>query len=247
MLPVPIAEKLLLDPCCGNLCHIDIRTDLSKNTFHMGQSPCEHSQSMRHHDLIFLHDLHQIHHDFRHINISHIRSTIFLHQSPDIFIKLTGIRFALKLTKSQNCILDLSDIVHGNPFNGFSNQLTVMLCEPSHHSHIDPDNLSFLDPHISRMGIRMEKSILHDLFDEIIHIFRSNLIKVIAIGQKIGFVIDGKTVNIFHHQNMRRNILSVKNWHFNKSHIFILLGKFRHVGSFCQEIHLLLGHCPQLA
>ena len=97
------------------------------------------------------------------------------------------------------------------------------------------------------MGICMEKSILHDLFDEIIHIFRSNLIKVIAIGQKIGLVIDGKTVNIFHHQNMRRNILSVKNWHFNKSHIFILLGKFRHVGSFCQEIHLLLGHCPQLA
>ena len=148
----------------------------------MGQSSCKHGQSMRHHDLVFLHDLHQIHHDFRHINISHIRSTIFLHQSPDIFIKLTGIRFALKLTKSQNRILDLADVVHGNPFNGFSNQLTVMLCEPSHHSHIDPDNLSFLDPHISRMGIRMEKSILHDLFDEIIHIFRSNLIKVIAIG-----------------------------------------------------------------
>ena len=46
---------------------------------------------------------------------------------------------------------------------------------------------------------------------------------------------------------MRRNILSVKNWHFNKSHIFILFGKLRHIGSFRQKVHLLLSHSPQFA
>ena len=211
----------------------------------MSQPPCKHSQSVRHHDLIFFHDLHQVHHHFSHINGPHIRSTVFLHKSADILIKLAGIRFAFKLPKSQDCILDLADVVHGNPFNSFCDQLTIVLCKPSHHSHIDPDNLSILDPHVSRMWIRMEKAILHHLFDEIIHIFRSDLIKIITIGQKRSLVIDSKTVNIFHHKNMRRNILTVENRYFNESHIFVLFCKFRHICSFRQEIHLLLSHSPQ--
>ena len=95
------------------------------------------------------------------------------------------------------------------------------------------------------MWIRMEKAILHHLFDEIIHIFRSDLIKIITIGQKRSLVIDSKTVNIFHHKNTRRNILTVEDRYFNESHIFVLFCKFRHICSFRQEIHLLLSHSPQ--
>ena len=168
----------------------------------MSQSSRKHGQSVRHHDLILLHDLHQVHHHLCHINISHIRSTVFLHKSADILIKLAGIRLSLKISQSQNRILNLADVVHGNTFYGFADQLTVMLCEPSHHSHVNPDDLSFLDPHISRMGICMEETIFHHLLDKIVHIFRSDLIEIISIRQKICPVIDRKAVNIFHHQNM---------------------------------------------
>ena len=201
-LPVPIAEQLLLEPCRSNLCHIDVRTYISQNPLHMSQPPCKHSQSVRHHDLIFFHDLHQVHHHFSHINVPHIRSTIFLHKSADILIKLAGIRFALKISQSQNRILNLADVVHGNTFYGFADQLTVVFCKTPHHSHVDPDDLSLLNPYISGMRICMEEAILHHLFDEIIHIFRSDLIEIISIRQKICPVIDRKAVNIFHHQNM---------------------------------------------
>ena len=142
----------------------------------MGQSPrASMVKSVRHHDLVFLHDLHQIHHDLRHIDISHIRSTIFLHQIPGYPHRAcceSGL--PLNLTKSQNCILDLSDIVQWPPLPHawLRSAHGHALREPSHHSHIDPDDLAALDPHIARMGIRMEKAILHHLLDEVVHKFR---------------------------------------------------------------------------
>ena len=200
---------------------------------------------MRHRNFIFLHHFHQILHNFRNIDITHINRSIFCHQIIDIFIQLALIRLSTELAKCHHRFLDQTDVILCHTFDCIADLFPVTLGKSSHHSHIDPDNLSILDPHVSRMWIRMEKAILHHLFDEIIHIFRSDLIKIITIGQKRSLVIDSKTVNIFHHKNMRRNILTVEDRYFNKSHIFVLFCKFRHICSFRQEIHLLLSHSPQ--
>jgi hypothetical protein len=42
----------------------------------------------------------------------------------------------------------------------------------------------------------MEETIFHHLLDKIVHIFRSDLIEIISIRQKICPVIDRKAVNI---------------------------------------------------
>ena len=56
--------------------HIDIRRQACKNTFHMRQASGKHRQAMGHGNLIFLHDVHEIHHDLCHVNLSHINVAI---------------------------------------------------------------------------------------------------------------------------------------------------------------------------
>ena len=91
----------------------------------------------------------------------------------------------------------------------------------------------------------MEKAILDHLLDEVVHKFASDFIQVIAVLQKFFFIVDRDPVNIFHDQYMRRCIFSIQDRRFYKGNALVLFGKFRNVGSFCQEVHLLLCHCPQ--
>ena len=78
--------------CSCNLYHIDIRCNVRKYAFHVGKSPGKHGQTVRHLDFIVLHDLHQICHYFRHINLPHLHTAILHQKSVYILIKLSLIR-----------------------------------------------------------------------------------------------------------------------------------------------------------
>ena len=96
------------------------------------------------------------------------------------------------------------------------------------------------------MGVCVEKAVVHNLLDKIIHIFAADFIKVVAACKKFFLMVDGNTVDVFHNKDTGCGIFSVKNGRFYKCYIFIFPGKFFHVGGFCQEIHLFLGDAPQL-
>ena len=49
------------------------------------------------------------------------------------------------------------------------------------------------------MRISMKKTVLHNLANVIIYKLCSNLIQIIAICQQIFFIVDCKSINIFHH------------------------------------------------
>ena len=181
---------------------------------------------MRHHDLIFFHDFHEVHHNLCQINISDIRCPIFLHKFLNILIKSGVIRFSLKFSQCQHCILDFADILKCYAFHGLTDQLPVSLREPAHHSHIDPDYLSALDPYIAGMRICMKKAILDHLPDKIIYELTSDLVQIISILKKLLFVIDCNAVNILHDQYMCCRIFPVQDRYFYKSDALVLFGKF---------------------
>ena len=240
-----ILDKLAFQPGRCNLYHIDLRTDIRKHPLYVSKSSRQHSQSMGHGDLIFLHDIHEILKDFCHVNASHICSAILCHQSPDVLIKLALIWLSAKFSKRQHSILDHADVIKGNTFHSLCNLLPVALCKPSHHPHVDPDNLTVPDPYISRVWISMEKAVVHDLLDEIIHIFASYFIHVIAGFQQMFFIINGVTVNILHHNNRRRGVFFKKNRRIYKYNVPVLLFELFHVPGFNDKIHLFLSDLPQ--
>ena len=189
--PLFLRQKALLHPCR--------RTDLGKHTFHIGESSCKHSKSMRHGNFIFLHHFHQILHNFRNIDITHINRSIFCHQIIDIFIQLALIRLSAELAKCHHRFLDQTDVILCHTFDCIADLFPVTLGKSSHHSHINPDNLSITDTHIARMRISMKKTVLHNLANVIIYKLCSNLIQIIAICQQIFFIVGCKSINIFHH------------------------------------------------
>ena len=93
----------------------------------------------------------------------------------------------------------------------------------------------------------MEKAILDHLLDKVVHKLASDLIQVIAVLQKFFFIVNRDPVNIFHDQYMRRRIFPIQDRRFYKGNALVLFGKLGNVGGFCQEVHLLLCHCPQFA
>ena len=58
--------------------------------------------------------------------------------------------------------------------------------------------------YISRMGICMEKAIVHDLLDIMVNQLCSDLFQIVALFFKHFFFIDRISFDIFHHQNMMR-------------------------------------------
>ena len=201
---------------------------------------------MGHDNLVLLHYVHQICKEFYDIDFAKICSAVFRHKVADVCVKTALIGFPLEFSKCQHCILNFSNVIQCHPFDSLPDQLPVTIIQPSHHSHVDPHDLASLDHHISRMGICVEKAVVHNLLDKIIYKFAADLIKVIAACEKLFLMVDGNTINVFHNKDAGCGIFSVKNGRFYKCHIFIFPGKFFHVGCFRQEIHLFLGDTPQL-
>ena len=84
-----------------------------------------------------------------------------------------------------------------------------MLRQPSHHAHVDPDDLAVPHTKITRMWIGMEKAIYHNLLNKIINELTADLIQIIAVFLKILLIINGKAIDILHHNNMRSCILPI--------------------------------------
>ena len=241
-----ILDKLTFQPGCCNLYHINLRTDIRKYPLYMSKSSRQHSQSVGHGDFIFLHDIHEILKDFCHVNISHICRSILCHQTSNVLIKLAWIWLSAKFSKRQHSILDHADIIKGNTFHCLGNLFPVAFCKSSHHTHVDPDNLTISDSYISRVRIRMKKTVVHDLFDEIVHIFASYFIHIIAIFQQMFLIINGITINVLHHNNRRRGVFFKKNRRIHKCNVPVLLFELFHIPGFNDEIHFLLSDLPQL-
>ena len=235
-----------LHPGGGDLHHIDLGTDIGQHAFHLRQSPGQHRQAMGHRDLVDLHNLHQLLHKDGHINLSHLQTAVFVDQLADIPVQLGCIRLPTKLAQHQHGILDHADIIHGDTLDRLAQLQTVPFGEPPHHAHIDPDDLTAAYTHIARMGIGMEKAILHDLPDIIVHQLAADLLQIVTVIGQGCFVIYGKTIDILHHQHMLCRILPVQLRRYHKGHVFIVAGKFLHIGSLGEEIHLLLCHRPHL-
>ena len=59
------------------------------------------------------------------------------------------------------------------------------------------------------MRIGMEKAIYHNLLNKIINELTADLIQIIAVFLKILLIINGKAIDILHHNNMRSCILPI--------------------------------------
>ena len=117
-----------------------------------------------------------------------------------------------------------------------------MLCQSSHHTHINPDNLSITDLNISGMRISVEEPVIHYLLDIVIYKFASDFFQVISIFEQLILLINPATINIFHHQHVNGRILLIQNRCLNEIDILVSSGKFFDVRCFCQEIHLISCH-----
>ena len=92
----------------------------------------------------------------------------------------------------------------------------------------------------------MKISVFHDLFDVMIHQFRPNFIQIIPIFKQVFLIINGKSINIFHYQNMRRRVLTIEPWRLHEYNFLILFRELLHIGRLRKEIHLFLRDHPQL-
>ena len=198
----------------------------------MGQPPCQHRQTVRHPDLVLLHHFHQILNHIRQINISHIGSTVLRQQVSNVPIQLTLIRPPLELSQRHHHFQNQCHIIGRYTLYRLGDQILVPLGQPSHHPHVNPDNFPIPYPHITRMWIRMEKSVIHDLLDIIVHELRSYLLQIVSFFQKTLFFMDPKSINILHHQDMGRCIFFKKSRCPNKGDVLIFSGKLLHIGSF---------------
>ena len=154
---------------CSDLHHIDVRRDIRQYSLHMGQAPGQHGQPVGHLDLIVLHDIHQVRHNFRHIDLPHIHASVFHEQPVNILVELPLVRPLFELADPQHSLLDQSHIAQRHTLHGLSDHLPVVLREPAHHPHIDPDDLAVPDLHIAGMRVRVEETVIHDLLDVIVH------------------------------------------------------------------------------
>ena len=162
--------------CSSDFNHIDIRSNIRQKPLHMGQSSRQHRQTMRHLDLIVFHDIHKICHNCRHIDFAHIHIAVFHKQAFDVFIELSLVRLFLELANGNYCLQDQTHVIQGNPLYRLSDHLPVMLSQPSHHSHVDPDDLPVAYLHIAGMRIRMEESIVHDLLNIVVNQLAADLL-----------------------------------------------------------------------
>ena len=226
--------------------HIDIRADFRENAFHMRQSPCQHGKSMRHGDLVFLHGVHDIHEKFRNIDSQNICLRIPLQNLTEILVQLLPVRFPpAEIRQRENRIFDSCHITAGNTLHGFLQKPPVPICQPPHHSHINPDNFAPANPEIARMRICMEKAVLDDLFDKIIYQLFPDFIQIIAVLFQRLFIHDRIAVYVLHNKNMRGGVLPVKAGNAHESDIAVIAGKFLHVVRFLEKVHLLLRHFPE--
>ena len=209
LLPVHLLKHLALHTGRCDLHHVNLRTDVCKDSLNMCQSSGKHRQTVRHCNLVLLHDLHQILHNLCNINIAKIFRTVFGHQIAYIFKQFALIRLPTEFSDCQNSILDHTDIIQRNTFNGPSDFFPVMLRQTAHHSHINPDDLAVPHTKITRMRIGMEKAIYHNLLNKIINELTADLIQIIAVFLKILLIINGKAIDILHHNNMRSCILPI--------------------------------------
>ena len=183
--------------------HIDIRADFRENAFHVRQSPGQHGKAMRHGDFVFLHGIHDIHEKFRDINSQNIRLRIPLQNLTEILVQLFPIRFSpAEISQRENRVLDSCHITAGNTLHGFLQKPPVLIGQPPHHSHINPDNFASANPEIARMGICMEKAVLDNLFDKIIYQFFPDFIQVIAVLFQRLFIHDRIAVYVLHDKDM---------------------------------------------
>ena len=201
---------------------------------------------MRHLDFIVLHDLHQICHYFRHINLPHLHAAVLHQKSVYILIKLSLIRPGPELSQRHYSLLYKSHITESHPLHSLSDHLPVVLCQTPHHSHINPDNLSIPDLHIAGMGIRMEEPIVHHLFNIVIHQLAADLFQIVALGQQRLLVVNSAPVNKLHHKHMDGGVLLVQNRSSYKRYILVPAGEFFHIGSLCQKVHLIPCDRPHL-
>src|SRR5699024_515280 len=136
LLPVGISDDVLFDPACRDLHHVDLRSNICQHPFHVGQSPGQHGEPVGHDDAVLLHDLHEIHHDLRHIDLSHFHCAVFCQKTADILVETAWIRVLLKLSQSHHCFLYKPHVVHRHTPDGQGNILPVPLSEASHHPHV---------------------------------------------------------------------------------------------------------------
>ena len=159
--------------------------------------------------MILFHDLHQFHQDLGNVDILHLHLAVLGHKHAQIVIQTCPVRLAPELADCHNSILDLTDITGGDALDRLLEQGPVMLAHPSHHTHIDPDDLAVPDPQIAGMGIRMEKAVIQNLMNIIVDKFRTDLIQIITVFQELFLVIDLNAIDIFHDKNTPCRITSV--------------------------------------
>src|SRR5699024_7796398 len=145
----------------GDLDHIDVRRNIRQDPLHMSQTSRQHGQPVRHFYLIILHNIHQVSHDFCHIDLPHVHAAVFHEKPVDILIQHSLIRTLFEFPDAEHCLLNQTYIPQSYALHSFSDHLPIMLCEPAHHSHIDPDDLSIPDLYVSRMRVRMEEPVIH--------------------------------------------------------------------------------------
>src|SRR5699024_1564181 len=191
--------------------HVDVRRNVRQHALHMCQSPRKHCETMGHLDLVILHDVQQIRHDRRHIDLPHLRIPVFHEKTLNILVEFSLIRTFFKLSDGKHCLLDQSDIAQSHTLYCFSDHLTVMLCQTTHHPHVDPDDLAFPDLYSAALGVRIKELVIHDLLDIVIDQFASDLFQVVSVLYQCIFVIDPESVDVLHDKHIDRCILLVEN------------------------------------
>ena len=210
----------------------------------MGQASCQHGYAVGQADLVFLHDLHDLLEELCHVQTAEGSLAIPFQQLPQIFIQLALFGLAPEISQLKNGVLQRADVIERNASDRLPHELAVPFRQPSHHAHIDPDDLTIPDLYISGMGVGMEKTVIQDLLDVIADQLLSDLIQIVSGRQQAFPVVNGKAVNIFHDQYPGRRIFLILSGNAHVSDIPVVSAEFLNIGGFLEEIHLLLGNGP---
>ena len=167
----------------------------------MVEPPPQHGHTMRDLQAVLFHDLKDLREKLNDVDTSHGHFSIAFDQDPQFLVKTSLVHFPIAVAKFQNSVLKGRDIRDGDRPDGFLHQGFVAGGQASHHSHIDPDDLSVMHLDIPGVRVRVEKTILHDLFDIIVDQLPPDFLQVISPAQQVLAVIDGAAADIFHDQH----------------------------------------------
>ena len=243
---VEVFDHLLADSRRGDLKHVDVRGDVGEDALHVGEATAEHGDAVGKADAILLHDVHQNLHHLRHVDGSHGHGAVLHEELFEVGVEPGPVRLSAEVPDLDHRVLHHGDILHGDAPDAVRHDLPVLVGEPPHHAHVDPDDLPALDLDVARMGVRVEEAVVHDLADEVVHILLSNFMQVVsACGQRLP-VVDCDAVDVLHDEHGLAAVLLIELWNFHVGDVPVVSAELLHVCRLVNKVHLLLGDAPHL-